>query len=372
MTIDVREVRGPADLGAVLDLPARLYAGDPSHVPSLRALDRRRIRSFLRRGDLALFVARRGDEVVGSISALRDRDYEADKGEKVAWFGFFECVDDREVADVLVRAASERARSWGAERLRGPRNLTRVEFVGLTVDGFERLPPFLQGHHPPYYLRLLEGSGFAAHHDVLAYDIPLVDADGRRRALPEGLRAKAAACDLPGLVVRGSSRRTMGSDLVAAHEVLNSAFRTVPDVSPMPRAAFVSLGRTWLMFADPALLQIALLDGRPVGFAACFPEVNEALVHARGRLLPLGWLRLLRGLRHVRTASFKLIGVVPDLRGSGLHARLIENVIGGVLHAGYQRLEASVVDERNAPMRAVVEHAGMTVYRRYRFVEKSL
>ena len=113
------------------------------------------------------------------------------------------------------------------------------------------------------------------------------------------------------------------------------------------------------------------MNGRPVGFAACFPEINEALVHAHGHLLPLGWWRFLRGLRRVRTASFKLIGVVPDLRGSGLHAKLVAEVVLGVRAAGYERIDGSVIDERNGPMRAGVESAGMRVYRRYRFYERS-
>jgi len=41
-----------------------------------------------------------------------------------------------------------------------------------------------------------------------------------------------------------------------------------------------------------------------------------------------------------------------------------------VKRAGYRRLEASLIDERNGPMRSIVESAGMTVYRRYRVYER--
>jgi GNAT superfamily N-acetyltransferase len=195
---------------------------------------------------------------------------------------------------------------------------------------------------------------------------------GEMLDVPASFRAKADAVDVPGLVVRAARRRTMGRDLVLAHEVLNTAFQTVPDVAPMPRAAFVSLGRTYLAIANPQLLQIATVNDRPVGFAACFPELNEAIVDAHGSLFPLGWARVARGLRRVKTASFKMIGVIPDLRGTGLHAKLITHVVDGVRNAGYQRVEASVIDERNGPMRAVVEGIGMTVYRRYRFYERAV
>jgi GNAT superfamily N-acetyltransferase len=206
----------------------------------------------------------------------------------------------------------------------------------------------------------------------LAYEIPVLRPDGSKNQMPEHVLEQARSVDIPGLELRAASRLHLGRDLVYAHQVLNEAFRTVPDVAPMSRAAFLSVGRPFLTIADPRLLQLALVDGRPVGFAACLPELNEAVVHAGGSLLPLGWVRIARALRRVRTASFKLIGVVPEFRGTGLHAALIARVVEGVREAGYHRVDASVVDERNAPMRAVVEGIGMTVYRRYRFYERAV
>lgn len=372
MPLTVRPVDGRRDLDALLALPHRLHAGDPAWVAPLTAVVRRRVDGFAREGSLRLFVAERDGQVVGSISALRDRGFERDQGERVAWFGFLELEDDAAVANALFDAASDQARAWGAVALRGPRDLTRLENVGLTVDGHDRLPPFLQGHHPAYYQRLVEGVGLEQHHDVLAYEIAVRGPGGELRDLPPEVAAKAREVDIPGLEVRAARRWTIGRDLRLAHAVLNEAYRTVPDVAPIPEATFVSLGRPYLAIADPRLLQLATVGDRPVGFAACLPELNEAFHAARGALLPVGWARIARDLRRVRTASFKLIGVVPDLRGTGLHARLIANVVDGVRAAGYHRVEASVIDERNGPMRAVVEGIGMTVYRRYRFYQRQL
>lgn len=207
---------------------------------------------------------------------------------------------------------------------------------------------------------------------MLAYDIDIVHPDGSPRALTEGLQRKADGFALDRVTLRGARRRSIGADLAAAHHILNASFRTVPDISPMPRSVFVGLGRPYFLLADPRLLQIAHRDGEPVGFAACFPELNEAIGAARGRLWPLGGLRAACALRRVRTASFKLLGVVPEVRGTGLNARLIAAVVEGAQAAGYRRLEASVVDERNRPMRAIIEGAGMTPYRRYRFLQREV
>ena len=270
----------------------------------------------------------------------------------------------------LVRAAEE-ARTFGSEILRGPRNLSRVEEIGLLVQGRGR-PPMLAGHSAAYYPALVEAEGFEPHHDVLAYDTPLYDAEGEPRSLPPDLDAKARAVDLPGLEVRPTRWTRITRDLTLAHEVFVEAFRDVPDNTPMPLGQWLAIGRSMLALSNRHMLQRARGDGWAAGFARCFPDVTEAGVAARGRLLPLGWLRAFRARKHIRTASFKLIGVLPEYRSSGLHALMIERAVFGARDAGYSRLEASLVDARNGRMRSVIEGAGMNVYRRYRIYERAV
>jgi GNAT superfamily N-acetyltransferase len=373
--LTVQQVRGRGDLRAFVGFARRLHGDDPGFVPPLEFQLRRKLSSrtpLFRDADLVPFLARQGAEVVGTVSVLRDRRHEQHTGERVSFFGFFECVDDTAVARALLDRAEVQSRAWGATSLRGPRNLSRVEAVGVLVDGFDTRPPFMGGHTPGYYRRLLEELGFAEHHDVLAYDIDLLDADGRHVPIPDKLQEQADAVDIPSLQLRPTRWRTLGRDLRLAHAVFVEAFRDVPDNTPMPLRQFLYLGRLLIALTHTSMLQLATIDGKAAGFALCFPEVNEAIVHARGRLFPLGWLRLLLNLRRIRTASFKLIGVLPEYRRSGLHALMIRRAVEGCREAGYRRLEASLVDARNHKIRKVIEPAGMQVYRRYRVYERAL
>ncbi|WP_437578976.1 hypothetical protein [Sorangium sp. So ce887] len=375
MSITIEEARSSADLTEILDLPLRLHAADPGYVPPLRPLVLRRLdprNPFFREASLRLFRARRGRETVGTLSLLVDGRHDRHGGERTAFFGFFECERDPEAARALFGAVSERARALGATSLRGPRNVTRVEDIGLLVEGYGSRPPMLAGHHPPYYRELVEAEGFSKRYDMLAYDTPLVDAAGRPRELPEALRRKAASVSLPGLEVRSAAVHRISRDMEIAHAVFTEAYRGVPEVVPMSRAELVSLGRAFVLLAGPRLVQIATVRGEPAAFAVCLPELNEAFAAARGRLLPLGWARVAWALRRVRTASFKLIGVVPAFRSTGLHALLVQRVVDGLRAAGYERLEASLIHEDNAPMRHIVESAGCAIYRRYRVYERPL
>jgi GNAT superfamily N-acetyltransferase len=373
--LKVAEVTGRRDLGVFLRFPERVYASDPFWVPPLQAWQRQRLspkNPFFADASMKLWIAWRNGEPVGTVSLLRDRRHEELRGEAVAFFGFFETIDDPLVADALLGTAREAAVAGGAKLLRGPRNLSRVEETGLLIEGHSSAPPLLAGHHPAWYRPLLEGLGFAPHHDVLAYDALLMDAGGKPRSLPEALGRRASSLSIPGLEIRPVRSHGSKEDLALAHEVFVEAFRSVPENTPMPRDQFVSLGRAILWFTDRRLLQLATVNGRAAGFAICFPELNEAVRHANGRLLPLGWWRLLRAIRRIRTASFKLIGVMPEFRGSGLHALLIRHAVQAVQEAGFKRLEASLIDERNHPMRRVVESAGLSVYRRYRIYEQEI
>lgn len=375
MPLQIEEARGAAAIARVLDLPLRLHAGEPGYVPPLRPFVLYRLNPknpFFREAKLRLFAARRGRELLGSISLLIDERHNRHSGEPTAFFGFFECVRDRDVARALFARVAAEARALGVTRLRGPRNVTRLEDIGLLVEGAGRTPPLLAGHHPAYYRELVEGEGFAKRYDMVAYEAPLFDAAGRRRELPESLRRKAEAVNLPGIEVRQVSFRHLSRDLALTHEVFTEAYRTVPEVVPMPRDQFINLGRAFVALANPRLLQLATANGRPVAFAVCLPELNEAIAAARGALLPLGWARLALALRRIRTASFKLIGVLPEYRATGLHALLIQHVVDGLRAAGYERLEASLIHEDNAPMRHIVESAGCTEYLRYRIYERLL
>ena len=207
--ITIERLQGRDGVEKLLDLQDRLNADDPAFIPPLRPWVRRRLapsNPFLKEATFELYGAKRGDQLVGAISALRDPSWERHKNEKTSFFGWYMSEDDPAVAEALLSTAAERAHAWGMETLRGPRNLTRIEEVGVTVEGFTAPPPMLASHHPPYVQKLVEGQGFAKHHDVLAYDVALVNEDGTPRTLPEKLREKADKVDLPGLVVRQIGR----------------------------------------------------------------------------------------------------------------------------------------------------------------------
>ncbi len=372
--IAIETVTGGRALREFVGLARVIQSGDPHFVPPFEDVQARQLRKALAKdARLRLLLARRGGEAVGRVAVIEDARHRKVRGEEVVFFGFFEAVEDARVVKALIDAASDVAREWDAEMLRGPRNLSRISEIGALVEGHDGPPPMLAGHAPAYYAELLEAAGMEPHHDILAWEVPLHQEDGSLRDVPAGMsRAIERARSLEGLEVRPASWWHILRDLKLAHHVFTEAFRDVPDNTPMPLSQWLSTGLVFLVLSSRRMLQIATVHGKPAGFALCFVDLNEAQIHAGGRLLPFGWLPFLLSVRRIRTASFKLLGVVPEYRHTGLHMLMAYQACVGTYEAGYERLEASLVDSRNHKMCKMLRRCDGEVYRTYRVFERTL
>ena len=104
----------------------------------------------------------------------------------------------------------------------------------------------------------------------------------------------------------------------------------------------------------------------------------EAIADRDGRLLPLGWLKLLWRLRtgRVRRGRVVLMGVRARYQrsplGLALALALIDAVRGAALRRGMTEVELSWILEDNAGMLRLVRTLGATLHKRYRIYDKSL
>ena len=156
-----------------LQLPWAIYKGDPLWVPPLRGIQREMVgithHPFYDENEIQLFIACRGSEVVGRIAAILNHGHNKRYNEKRGFFGFFESVDDQEVASALFETAAAWCAERGMDSLRGPTNPSLNHEVGLLIDGYDKSPTFMMTYNPPYYEKLVEGYGFEKAQDLLSF-----------------------------------------------------------------------------------------------------------------------------------------------------------------------------------------------------------
>jgi hypothetical protein len=178
--------------------------------------------------------------------------------------------------------------------------------------------------------------------------------------------------------VRPIDARNRKHELAVVRDIFNDAWARNFGFVPFTEAEFAEVGMLVTLLSPPGYVQIAEVDGEPAAFIVAMPNINEITRHLGGRLLPLGWLRLLWGLkvRHPRSARVPLMGVRQKYQhsrlGPGLAFLVIDAVRKALCARGVREVELSWILEDNAGMRGIIEAIGGEAYKRYRLYEMPL
>lgn len=369
--VDVRPLQGRRDLRRFLRLPWRIYADDPAWIPPLlveqrKLLDRRR-HPFHRHADVEYFLARRRGEVVGRIAAIINHRHNEFHEERTGFFGFFESVRSGGVGEALLEEVESWLRDRGMERVRGPMSFSTNEECGLLVSGFGHPPFIMMSHNPPYYVPLLEGAGYGKAKDLIAYMVE------RGEGAPDRLRrAKERLERRLGLRFRTLDMKRLDRDVAIIKAVYNSAWERNWGFVPMTDEELDAMAHDLKRVVDPRFCFIVEDEERPVAFSVTLPDLNQALRHLNGRLLPFGLVKLLWHARKIDQARVITLGVIPGYRGRGLDALLIARSFEAAQAYGIRRGECSWVLEDNTGMRRALENVGGVAYKTYRIYEKDL
>lgn len=373
--IVLRDLERGKDMSAFLDLPRSLYRGDPSWIEPLQ-LERRQHLSkrnpLFEHLDWQGWIAWRGQEAVGRITAQWDHLHQERYGDATGYFGMLEAIDNAEVFRALTGMAEHWLQSRGARRVIGPFNLSINDECGLLVEGFDRPPVFMMGHARPYYAQRLEDQGYRAAKDLLAYWMSCADLSftPAMRRLVARYRCR--------IRLRPIRAKHFAEDMEELREIFNDAWSENWGFVPFTSAEFRELGNSLRFFVPYDFIQIAEIDGTPAAFIVALPNLNEAIRDLNGHLMPFGWLKLLWRLkiRYPQTGRIPLMGVRKRYQftrlGPALALTLIEAIQASVMGKGIRSIEMSWILEDNAGMRNILENIGTELYKRYRLYQKPL
>jgi hypothetical protein len=370
--VEVRAVRDWRSMRQFIDLPFRLHAGTP-WIPPLR-LERwlflsRRANAFFRHGRAQYFLARRGDRVVGRITAQVDDAFNDYHGTRWGMFGFLELTDDAEVAAALLGAAERWLRARGCDHMVGPMDFTMNDESGVLVEGFELEPLIKQPWHPPYYRERLEQAGLTKAVDLLSWSLSVADREQVRPALfVAGERAEREY----GIRVRPMSRRRLRSELDAFAEIYNAAWARNWGFVPYGKADLDALALELQLVYSPGWFMVAEHRGETVAMAITLMDANQLLKRMKGRLLPWGWWHFLRRHRIVDQLRVGFLGVKPDYEHTGAGAALYVEHFNNAQRSPLKHGEAGWTLESNRSMNRSLQAMNGRVVKRYRVYERAL
>lgn len=352
-----------------------LYEGNDCYVPPLvsddvatLSPDRNPAFDFC---DAAYFMAYRDGEPVGRIAGIINRQVNELHSKHTARFGFIDFIDDQEVSGALMKAVEDWARGKGMDKIIGPLGFTDLDHEGMLVEGFNELSTMATIYNYPYYPEHMARLGYEKESDWVEYliDVP-EEIPEKHNRIAEIVKKKFGL-----RVVKFTSRKKIKEKYgKALFQLINEAYEGLYEYSPLTDRQIDYYIDIYLGLLNLDLVTVMVdSDDKLVGVGISMPSMSRALQKSRGKMLPLGWWHLLKGLKGKNDrVDLLLVAVKPEFQNKGANALLFQDLIPAYNKYGYKYAESNPEMETNSKVQGQWDYFPRRQHRRRRSFFKNL
>lgn len=365
--IEIVRVKDKLDLLKFIEFPLALYRDDPLYSPQLThdlKVHFSPKNPFFKDADVQFFLAVKHNKIAGRIASIINHLHISCQKENAGFFGFFESINDPDVAKALLDTVSHYLKGKGMTMMRGPMNFSTNEECGFLLEGFDEAPMLMMPYNPPYYNDLMSGYGLRKAKDLHAY-IYNVEPE-----LPEKILRVAAIAEKRGVTTKQVTKDYFMESMRGFRDVYNSAWQHNWGFIPMSEDELEYSAKRLKPLVIPDMTIVAEKDGASVGFLGMLPDFNFVLRKMQGKLNPITLAKALYFSKKIPDLRMLLLGIKAEYRNRGVDAILFREAFKGVKRGKYQRVEFSWILEDNIPIIRMVEMIGGRLYKRYRIYEK--
>lgn len=366
------KVNSKSDLKKFINLPYQLYKTDHDWVPPLHAEQKSQFNvkqnPTLEHLKYQLFLLEDTGSIIGRIAAFIDILALETWKENIGLFGYYECIDNKLAAHMLLDGAAEWLRAENMTQMRGPWSFVSQEW-GLVTEGFTPSPTVMAPYNPPYYVNHMNGYKLVKVKDLLVYYIS--GAEGYK--IPDRIMTQTdQVAKRYQVKVRQVDMNHYAEEVKRVMDLSNKSlannwgFTTVTDaeVKAISRDLKQIIQPKGVLFAEDAA-------GNTIGFAIALPNINVLIKDFKGNLLPFGWIKLLLGIPKLTNYRLFALGVVPEYHGKGIDS-LIYRALCESLYTPDIWMEINYVLEDNYPMNNAIYKLNAKPLRRYRIYQKEI
>ncbi|MDD5688360.1 MAG: hypothetical protein PHE88_11090 [Elusimicrobia bacterium] len=372
--MEIKSYSLPEKLNEFIKFPFKLYKGTPYEkfwVPPLIAESKKLFspkNPFWKHSKIKIFLAEENDKISGRIAAIIDDNFNSFQKEKCGFFGYFDCVNDVNVARELLSEAKKYLKSEGMEVIRGPMNPSTNDECGLLIDGFDSLPVIMMPYNPPYYMGLIENSGLQKVKDLYAWVRSAKDdAPPRIAKIVEHIKKKE------NIRVRNFDLKNFERDAQYFKDIYNSAWEKNWGFVPMNNEEIDYMAEGLKPLIDTRIFHFLEVNGVPVAATLTVPDYNFVLKKLNGKMGIIGVLKFLYWKRKIKFVRLMALGVKKEFRSKGLEAILYCEILNACRKYGYPAGgELSWTLEDNDLINKGIEAMGGKLYKKYRIYEAKI
>ncbi|MGE9516142.1 MAG: GNAT family N-acetyltransferase [Solitalea-like symbiont of Tyrophagus putrescentiae] len=289
-------------------------------------------------------------QVIGRIAAFINEAI--NNGKKTLAFGFFECIDSQEAANILFNKVIDFASTINAEIIEGPVNYGPTHaFWGLLTEGFDKSPSFEVTYNPKYYINLFDSFGFKVKYHQFT-KMHYLDSDNlpdRVNRIADRVRAKE------GFSIKTFNINQFTQFAKYAVDIYNDAWKDNVNFIPATIETFLRVFKNIKQILDEKLILFAFYNGEPISLLVCIPDPNAIMKDFNGKLNFINKIRFILKKNLISKVRVLALAHKSKYKNRGFEAVLFQT-LSNYLNSSkkYKELEISWVGSYNGVMLSIL------------------
>ncbi len=311
---------------AFLKLPLSIYKDDPNWIQPLDkdildVFDENK-NKFFKTGKLERWILKdNSNNFIGRIAAFTNTKYK-NKGDDVpvGCMGFFECINDKIAATLLLDTAKTWLQKEGMHAMDGPVNFgERDKWWGLVTKGFMQ-PMYGMNYNPAYYVNFLEDYGFKIFFEQVCF--------GMKSKEPLDKKIWERHNEVQSDTKFTSShlhKKDMAKYAKDFATVYNKAWAGHGGLKQLSEAQVQVMFKKMKPIMDEKIIWFAYYDNEPVATFVNLPDLNQWFKYLNGKFGLLQKIKFLLVKEFTKNKKFTgiVFGVIPAWQGKGVDGYII-------------------------------------------------
>jgi GNAT superfamily N-acetyltransferase len=321
---------------------------------------------FYKLASIQCFMAYIDGKAVGRIAAIQNTPFNEYHACKTGFYGFFESIDNQEVANELFESARLWLQERGLETMQGPVNPSTNYEAGLLTEGFGDPPKIMMTYNPEYYVKLHDQYGLKKAMGLLAYKFSGENAIKNEKFL----RVKDLVKERSKISVRHINLKNIKQEVENIKKIYNKSWENNWGFAPMSDAEINLMADELKMGVEPGFFPFLVNEkGEDVGLALALHDFNHIFKSFNGNLFPFNFIKLFTKKKEIKWIRVVLLGILPEYRNKGLDSLLYYEIIKTAKEKGLLYAEASWILEDNPAMNRGLAVVNGEVYKKYGIYE---
>ncbi|NIM91196.1 MAG: hypothetical protein GTO17_09640 [Candidatus Aminicenantes bacterium] len=374
MALEIREAKDRKDLRTFIYLPEKIHANHenwvhPIYMDEWSYFNPQKNKAFAY-CDTILLLAFREGKPVGRIMGIINSRYNEQRKEKTARFACLETWEDKDVVHALLSQVEEWARQKGMTRIIGPYGFSDQDPEGFIIEGFENRATIATYYNFEWMPSLVEEEGYTKDVDYFVYKLEVP------KEIPEFYKKIYERIKRRGKfeIVEFRKRKELKPWIIPVLTLMNECYTgsNIYGYAPLDEKEMSDLAKKYMPVLDPRFVKAVASEKEVVGFIVGIPDMTEGIQKARGRLLPFGFLKILRASKKTKQLDLLLGAIKEKYRGMGVDVLMGVKTILSAHEAGLEVIDTHHELESNVKVRAEMERMGGKLYKRFRVYQKKL